>query len=33
MTDSMTEMWDGQLPQVAGGNAIPLLNIDTLKNQ
>ena len=29
----IAEKWDGQLPQVAGGNAIPLLNIDAPKNQ
>ena len=29
----IAEKWDGQLPQVAGGNAIPLLNIDAVKNQ
>ncbi len=28
----IAEKWDGQLPQVAGGNAIPLLNIDAMKN-
>jgi regulator of protease activity HflC (stomatin/prohibitin superfamily) len=26
----IAEQWDGHLPQVAGGNAIPLLNIDAL---
>ena len=29
----IAEKWDGQLPQVSGGNAIPLLNIDVPKNQ
>ena len=29
----IAEKWDGQLPQVSGGNAIPLLNIDAPKNQ
>lgn len=29
----IAEKWDGQLPQVAGGNAIPLLNIDAMKTQ
>lgn len=27
----IAEKWDGQLPQVSGGNAIPLLNIDAIK--
>ena len=27
----IAEKWDGQLPQVSGGNAIPLLNIDAMK--
>ena len=27
----IAEKWDGQLPQVSGGNAIPLLNVDALK--
>ena len=27
----IAEKWDGQLPQVSGGNAIPLLNIDVIK--
>ncbi len=29
----IAEKWDGQLPQVAGGNTIPLLNIDAMKSQ
>ena len=29
----IAEKWDGRLPQVAGGNTIPLLNIDAMKNQ
>ena len=29
----IAEKWDGQLPQVSGGNAIPLLNIDAPKIQ
>lgn len=29
----IAEKWDGQLPQVAGGNAIPLLNVDAMKGQ
>ncbi len=29
----IAEKWDGQLPQVSGGNAIPLLNIDAPKSQ
>lgn len=27
----IAEKWDGQLPQVSGGGAIPLLNVDALK--
>ena len=27
----IAEQWDGHLPQVSGGNAIPLLNIETIK--
>lgn len=27
----IAEKWDGQLPQVSGGNAIPLLNINAMK--
>ena len=27
----IAEKWDGQLPQVSGGDAIPLLNIDALR--
>ena len=29
----IAEKWGGQLPRVAGGNAVPPLNTDTLKNQ
>ena len=29
----IAEKWDGQLPQFTGGGAIPLLNVDALKNQ
>ena len=28
----VAEKWDGKLPQVSGGNAIPLLNIDAFKS-
>ena len=27
----IAEKWDGQLPQVSGGDAIPLLNIDAMR--
>ena len=27
----LAESWDGQLPQVSGGNTIPLLNLESLK--
>ena len=29
----IAEKWDGRLPQFTGGGAIPLLNIDSLKDQ
>ena len=29
----IAEKWDGQLPQFTGGGAIPLLNVDAVKNQ
>ena len=29
----IAEQWDGRLPQVAGGGALPLLNIDGIKPQ
>jgi hypothetical protein len=29
----LAEQWDGKLPQVSGGGAIPLLNIDGLNNK
>ncbi|MCZ6855227.1 MAG: prohibitin family protein, partial [Gammaproteobacteria bacterium] len=29
----IAEKWNGQLPQVSGGNVIPLLNLDVLKKQ
>jgi hypothetical protein len=29
----IAEQWDGRLPQVAGGNSIPLLNLDGIKAQ
>lgn len=29
----IAEQWDGRLPQVSGGTALPLLNIDSLNNE
>jgi regulator of protease activity HflC (stomatin/prohibitin superfamily) len=29
----IAEKWDGRLPQVSGGSAVPLLNLDALKAQ
>ena len=29
----IAEKWDGQLPQFTGGGAIPLLNVDAVRNQ
>ena len=29
----IAEKWDGQLPTFTGGNAIPLLNVDSIRNE